>query len=72
MNCVNLTYIEILNEVDLAQIFLWFQEKSILGEGSLVYNKCPGVDFRTCDLIRNHVLSVHMYKPLQAQDMIYR
>ena len=34
------------SEVNLCQWFLWLQEKSLLGFGSLLANDTPGVSFR--------------------------
>ena len=51
---------EILNDVNLCQVFLWLQEKAILGEGALLYNATPGVAFRAGDLVRNCLLAPRM------------
>ena len=32
----------IVNEVDLGQIYLWFQEKSLFGMGALLKSQSPG------------------------------
>jgi len=43
LDLMGLTYCEILNEINLSQVFLWLQEKSLLGEGALVFNPAPGL-----------------------------
>jgi hypothetical protein len=58
------TRCEILTDVNMAQVFLWLQEKSLFGEGALLENKTPGVFFSGADMVRNLVLS-----PTMAMDM---
>ena len=67
-----LTYIEILNEVNLAQIFVWFQEKTLIGAEKMIYNPTPGLNFRASDLVRNLILASYMEKPLSEQELLYR
>lgn len=69
--CMTLLYIEMLNELNLAQVFLWFQEKDIM-ISTMMYNSCPGVNFRACDMVRNLVLSTYMSRPLQTQEKVLR
>ncbi len=52
---MGLTYVEVLNEINMAQVFLWLQEKSLFGEGSLLHNPSPGVDFTGADLVRPQI-----------------
>ena len=54
---MGVTLCEIVTEVNMAQVFLWLQEKTLFGEASLVENKTPGVFFSGADLVRNLVLS---------------
>jgi hypothetical protein len=61
-----------LNDVNLAQVFLWFQEKELLGEGSMLENANPGLNFRAADLVRNLMLSCYMDKPIQLQEKVLR
>ena len=56
-------YVEILNEIPLAQVFLWLQEKSLFGIGALLYNASPGIDFHASDLARNLLLAPFMEEP---------
>ena len=35
-----------------SKVFLWLQEKSLLGEGALVFNPAPGLFFTSVDMIR--------------------
>ena len=39
----------IINEVNLGQVYLWLQEKSLFGEGALLHNPSPG-EFLTGNL----------------------
>ena len=66
-NClqgVTCTYVEMLNKLNLSQVFLWFQEKELMGEASILHNATPGVDFSAIDLVRNLLLSKYMEQPL--------
>jgi len=67
-----LTYIEIMNEVNLSQIFIWFQEKTIIGAEILMYNPTPGLNFRAADLVRNLILASYMKRSLVEQEALYR
>ena len=55
-----LTYIEILNDVNLSQVFLWFQERELMSTKVLCYNPNPGLAFRASDMVRNLILSCYM------------
>jgi hypothetical protein len=57
-----LVSIEIQNDPDLAQVFLWLQEKSLLGMGALLQNLAPGVEFHAADLVRNILFAPFMRK----------
>ena len=67
-----LMYIELMNEVNLSQVFLWLQEKSLFSMGALLFNPTPGIDFRGSDMCRNLVLAPHLDKKLEDQERIYR
>jgi hypothetical protein len=74
-NCTSLlalTYVEIMNDVNLPQIFCWFQERTLLGAELVMFNPCPGLNFRGCDMVRNLILSSYAYRPLSEQEAIYR
>ena len=47
----------IMNEVNLGQIYLWYQEKSLFGMGALLHNASPGEYLTGGDMVRNLVLS---------------
>uniref|UniRef100_A0A7S4PCP7 GmrSD restriction endonucleases N-terminal domain-containing protein n=1 Tax=Paramoeba aestuarina TaxID=180227 RepID=A0A7S4PCP7_9EUKA len=64
--------IEIMNPIDYALVFLWFQEKSLFSSGSLLHNPSPGVSFRAIDLVRNLCLSPFMEYSLAQQEELYR
>ena len=69
---MGLTLVEILNEINMAQVFLWLQEKSLFGQGALLHNPTPGVDFSGADLIRNLILVSVMDQSLGYQAQFYR
>ena len=71
-NRMSLMYCEILSDVNLAQVFLWLQEKTLFGMGALLYNPTPGVNFRPSDLVRNLLLSSFMNRDLEYQEEQYR
>jgi len=60
-------FIEIHNEVNLAQSFLWLQESSLFSMGALLHNPTPGVSFSIEDLARNLLLSPVLELPLDEQ-----
>ena len=39
---------------------------------TMMYNSCPGVNFRACDMVRNLVLSTYMSQPLAVQEKTLR
>ena len=53
---MNIMYCEILTPINLSQVFLWMQEKSLLGMGALLKNDNPGIPFSCGDLARNLLL----------------
>ena len=76
----SLMYIELLSaargtkkEINMQQIFLWMQEKTIFGMGRLLFNPHPGVDFTPIDLARNLIVSCVMNEPsLEKQMEFYK
>lgn len=51
-------YMEFLNDdIELPQLFLWLQEKSIFSMGALLFNPAPGIKFAASDLVRNLLMS---------------
>merc|ERR1712126_101625 len=71
LDLMGLTFCEILNEINLSQVFLWLQEKSLLGEGALVFNPAPGLFFTAVDMIRNVLLSPIMSKTMAEQEKLF-
>ena len=61
-----------LNKINLAQVFLWFQEKELMGEASLLFDPHPGVDFSAIDLVRNLLLSGYMENTLEEQEQVLK
>lgn len=61
-----------LNEINLGQVFLWFQEKSLIGVGALLYNPTPGIDFRPNVLIRNQLFTPFLNESLPQQEKLIR
>ena len=72
LDIMAITFCEILNEIDLPQVFLWFQEKSLFSMGALLHNPAPGLPFRAADLLRNLVLAPSMRLPMEEQERLYR
>ena len=64
-------YMECQNDINLPQLFLWLQEKSLFSMGALLYNPTPGVKFSSCDLIRNLLLSTITKLSQQDQEAFY-
>ncbi|ORY38244.1 hypothetical protein BCR33DRAFT_720940 [Rhizoclosmatium globosum] len=56
--------------LNLCQVFQWFQELGIKGSG-LLGNKSPGVGFHTLDFVRNFFMSVCMDYELEIQNRLY-
>merc|ERR1712126_684577 len=71
LDLMGLTFCEILNEINLSQVFLWLQEKSLLGGGALVFNPAPGLFFTAVDMIRNVLLSPIMSKTMAEQEKLF-
>ena len=69
---MGLTLVEVLNEINLTQVFLWLQEKSLMGEGALLYNPTPGVAFTAADLVRNLIMASVIQDTLERQESFYR
>jgi len=71
---MGVTYCEILTEVNMAQVFLWLQEKSLFGEASLLHNPAPGIFFTAVDMVRNLLLAPTMDLNLadQASSLLFQ
>merc|ERR1712194_674821 len=39
------------------QVYLWYQENTLMGEAALLMNPCPGIKLAASDLVRNLVLA---------------
>lgn len=72
LDSVYYMHIEALNEINLAQVFLWLQEKSLFGMGALLYNPTPGVAFHATDLIRNLLLAPSANCLISTQERMHR
>merc|ERR1711874_509764 len=72
LDLFGITFVEILNEVNLAQVFLWLQEKSLLGEAALVFNPAPGLFFTGVDMVRNLILAPVIDLSLAEQETYHR
>eukprot|EP01006_Ploeotia_vitrea_P023665 TRINITY_DN56224_c0_g1_i1.p1 TRINITY_DN56224_c0_g1~~TRINITY_DN56224_c0_g1_i1.p1 ORF type:complete len:481 (+),score=54.19 TRINITY_DN56224_c0_g1_i1:66-1508(+) len=53
------------------QIFLWYQERDIMG-GIQVHNAVPGVRFRVVDMLRNYVMSGFLHADQTVQEKVYK
>ena len=56
----------------LLQVFLWLQEKSLLGEAALVFNPTPGLYFTGVDMVRNLLLAPVIDLSLAEQELQHR
>jgi len=72
LDLFGITFVEIVNEVNLAQVFLWLQEKSLLGEAALVFNPAPGLFFTGVDMVRNLILAPVIDLSLAEQETYHR
>eukprot|EP01135_Chromosphaera_perkinsii_P003905 Nk52_evm6s262 gene=Nk52_evmTU6s262 len=72
LNRMGITLVDIQNDINLTQVFLWLQEKTLFSEGALVYNPNPGVDFACGDLVRNLVMSCVMDKSIVEQEEFHQ
>jgi len=60
--------LELRAHTNLAQVYQWLQEKSLLSAGSLLFNPAPGMPMRACDLARNLFLSPWAGETLAEQE----
>ncbi|KAH3756491.1 hypothetical protein Pelo_11682 [Pelomyxa schiedti] len=58
--------------LNLCQVFLWLQERSLLSMGALLFNPAPGIRFEATDLIRNLIFSYYITRNSEEQEAIYR
>ena len=72
LDLMGVMLVEIVNDINMAQVFLWLQEKSLFGEASLLYNPTPGVYFTAVDMARNLLLSPMMSESIADQERFYR
>eukprot|EP01113_Clastostelium_recurvatum_P040249 TRINITY_DN6242_c0_g1_i1.p2 TRINITY_DN6242_c0_g1~~TRINITY_DN6242_c0_g1_i1.p2 ORF type:complete len:186 (+),score=42.97 TRINITY_DN6242_c0_g1_i1:48-560(+) len=63
--------IEIQSSVNLAQVYQWLQEKSLLSMGALLFNPTPGMAMHACDLARNLFMSPWASESLEDQEHIH-
>lgn len=54
------------------QVFLWYQENALMGDGALLKNPCPGVMLAASDLARNLVLAPLLSMGTGQMDMVMR
>jgi hypothetical protein len=68
---MGLTLVEISKDVNLSQVYLWLQEKTVFGEGSVLYNPSPGVAMTAADLVRNLLVSAVAHRSLVDQERFH-
>jgi hypothetical protein len=73
LNHMSLMYCEVLTPMNISQVFLWMQEKSLFGMGALLKNDNPGIPFTAGDLARNLLLCPFVMNEMEQskQDRIY-
>lgn len=64
--------IEPLSNINVAQVYQWMQESSLLSMGSFLFNPSPGMKMHACDLARNLFMSPWVGDPLSEQEQQYR
>jgi hypothetical protein len=64
-------YMELKNEINMPQLYLWMQEKSLFSLGSLLHNPAPGIRFLAIDLVRNLLISPIISLPQIEQESFY-
>jgi hypothetical protein len=72
LHSMRMMYCEIISEVNLPQVFLWLQEKTLLGMGALLYNPSRGINFEASDMARNLLLSTFSGVGEKEQERLYR
>jgi len=72
LDLMGLTYVEIINDINMAQVFLYLQEMSLFGEGAMLHNPTPGIHFTSIDMTRNLLLSPTMDQSINDQEIFYR
>jgi len=63
--------VELGGDEPLPALFQTYQEQSLLGVAALLPG-VPGRPFRALDLVRNHVMAVHVELELDEQEEVYR
>jgi len=72
LDLMGVTFCEVMNEINLSQVFLWLQEKSLFGEAALCFNPAPGLFFTSVDMVRNLLVSPIMSYPLADQESLFQ
>jgi len=72
LDLMGITFVEILNDINMAQVFLYLQEKALMGEAALLFNPTPGIDFTAVDLARNLLLAPTMNESIEEQEKFFR
>jgi hypothetical protein len=65
---LQLMMIEPLSTVNVAQVYQWLQESSLISMGALLFNRTPGMKMHASDLARNLFLSPWAGEPLDEQE----
>lgn len=69
---MGVTMVNVLNDINMAQVFLWLQEKTLFGANSFLYNPSPGIEFSASDLVRNLMMACVMKRDLSFQENFYQ
>jgi len=72
LDLTGLTHVEVMNDINLAQVFMWLQEKSLFGEAALVFNPAPGLFFTAVDMIRNLLVSPILTLSMAQQEDLFQ
>eukprot|EP00297_Palpitomonas_bilix_P023798 CAMPEP_0113910244 /NCGR_PEP_ID=MMETSP0780_2-20120614/27404_1 /TAXON_ID=652834 /ORGANISM="Palpitomonas bilix" /LENGTH=523 /DNA_ID=CAMNT_0000906351 /DNA_START=119 /DNA_END=1690 /DNA_ORIENTATION=- /assembly_acc=CAM_ASM_000599 len=63
--------VDIENDINYGQVFLWLQEKSLFSMAALLHNPTPGENFAAGDLVRNLFMSRFMGRDFAEQERVY-
>ena len=68
---VQMIMVEPQSDINVAQVYQWLQESSLLSMGALLFNPSPGMKMHACDLARNLFMSPWTGEPLGEQEEQY-
>jgi hypothetical protein len=67
----SITQVIIRNEINMPQVFLWLQEKTLFSMGALLFNPSPGENLTAGDLVRNLMMGCVVHWKMEEQERFY-